>query len=194
MWTLPAPVVSARGGFLRVPWGSWRADQDRYGKRCGLSSCSPAYKCKWENTANQRRTSKLLHRLLILSLLRVHGIFSWFSHVSRWSWRESRGMKCCELFHICILLLVRERWLLHNFLSMQSHSLSRIPNETHSILKNKGLKSCFMLFAWGKTVELDRFSEPLLYVIQTSFLTVFQIEVTFHLFNYILYSYLPQYH
>lgn len=60
--------------------------------RCGLSSCSPAYKCKWENTANQRRTLKLLHWLLILRPLRVHSTPSWFSHVSRWSWvGQGRG-------------------------------------------------------------------------------------------------------
>lgn len=140
--------------------------------RFGLSSCSPAYKCKWENTANQRRSSKLLHRLLILSPWRSHSTSSWFNHVSRWSWGEDMEHGMLWTFpHLYFIFRLGEDNFPYITFSVHRLTLWVELLMKHSISANKGLKNCFMLLAWGKTVALGRLCEPAFYVSQTSFHT-----------------------
>lgn len=70
LWTLPAQIIGARRGLLRVPRGSWGADQDRHGKRWSkmkaelvrvLSQVWPSMRSlwwlslKWERSNNPMR-------------------------------------------------------------------------------------------------------------------------------------------
>lgn len=89
-----------------------------FSPRYGLSSCSPAYKCKWENTANQRRSSKLLYRLLMVGPWRVHSSSSQFSHVSGWSQGRWEHEMLWTYSHLYFIFRLRGRWLLHNFLRL----------------------------------------------------------------------------
>lgn len=86
--------------------------------RYGLSSSSPAYKCKWEDTANQWRISKLFHRLLMLGPWRVHSTSSWFSHVSGWLRGRWEHEMLWTYSHLYFIFRLRGRWLLHNFLRL----------------------------------------------------------------------------
>lgn len=118
LWTMSAQVIDSRRGLLRFTRGPWGTNQDWHGKRYGLSSCSPAYKCKWENTANQRRSSKLLYRLLMVGPWRVHSSSSQFSHVSGWSQGRWEHEMLWTYSHLYFIFRLRGRWLLHNFLRL----------------------------------------------------------------------------